>query len=101
MFSLELPQRGDSNEKRQYTIFNIRKIIALIYPKSAAMRFFQGTQERVQNTRCKRAIHVRATEILLYAIIHVKPVNDIFLIKPIMYKILPSCFLSNISKIKV
>ena len=78
----------------------LKSKITLYYPKSAAMRFFQGTQERVRNSCGKRAITVRATEILLYAII--KPKNDIFLIKPpILYKILPSCFLSNISKIKV
>ena len=37
VFSLELPQGGDSNEYTQYTIFNI---ITLNFPKSAAMRFF-------------------------------------------------------------
>ena len=66
MFSLELPHRGDSNEYTQYTIFNIKKKIALNYPKSAAMRFLRGTQERVQNSRGKRAISVRAIEVLLY-----------------------------------
>ena len=39
MFSLESPRRGDSNEYTQYTIFNIKKKITLIYPKSAAMGF--------------------------------------------------------------
>ena len=33
---------------------------------SAAMDFFQGTQERVRNSRGKRAIGVRAIEVLLY-----------------------------------
>ena len=33
--------------------------------KSAAMGFFQGTQERVQNSRGNRAISVRAIEALL------------------------------------
>ena len=33
------------------------------YPKSAAMGFFLGTQERVRNSRDKRAISVRATEV--------------------------------------
>ena len=47
--------------------FNIKKKITLIYPKSAAMGFFfQGTQERVRKSRGKRAISVRATEVLLY-----------------------------------
>ena len=55
---LELPHQGDSNEYTQYTIFNIHKKITLNCPKSAAMEFFQGTQERVQNSRCKRAISV-------------------------------------------
>ena len=35
------------------------------YPKSAAMGFFQVTQARVPNSRSKRAISVRAIEILL------------------------------------
>ena len=39
MFSLESPQRGDSNEYTQRTIFNIKKKIILIYPKYAAMGF--------------------------------------------------------------
>ena len=59
MFSLESPQRGDSNEYTQYTISQYEKEN---HPKSAAMGFFQGTQERVRNSRGKRAISVRATE---------------------------------------
>ena len=47
LFSLESPDQGDSNEYTQYTIFNIKKTIILNYPKNAAMRFFQGTQELV------------------------------------------------------
>ena len=66
MFSLESPHGGDSNENTQYTIFNIKKKITLNYPESAAMEFFQGTQERVRNSRGKRAKSVRATEVLLY-----------------------------------
>ena len=65
MFSLESPHRGDSNEYTQYTIFNIEKKITLNYLKSAAMVFFQGTQERVRNNRGIRAISVRAIEVLL------------------------------------
>ena len=66
VFSLESPHRGDSNEYKQHTIINIKRKITLNYPKSAAMGFlFQGTQERVQNSRGKRAISVRATEVLL------------------------------------
>ena len=66
MFSLELPHRGDSNENTRYTLFNMNKMNTLNYPKSAAMGFFQGTQERVRNSRGKRAINVRAIEVLLY-----------------------------------
>ena len=53
-----------SNEYTQYTISNMKKKNNLNYPKSAAMGvFFQGTQERVQNSRGKRAISVRAIEV--------------------------------------
>ena len=34
--------------------------------KSAWMSFFLGTQARVRNSRGKRAISIRATEVLLY-----------------------------------
>ena len=45
------PHRGDPNEYTQHTctILNIKQKITLNYPKSAAMVFFLGTQERVQN----------------------------------------------------
>ena len=67
MFSLESPHRGDSNEYTRYTIFNMNKKDTMNYPKSAAMGFFfKGTQERVRNSRGKRAISVRAIEVLLY-----------------------------------
>ena len=66
VFSLESPHRGDSNEYTQYTIFNVENKITLNYLKSAAKRFlFQRTQERVRNSHGKRAISVRATEVLL------------------------------------
>ena len=66
VFSLESPHEGDPNGCIQYTIFNIKKKITLNCPKSAAMWFFPGTEERVRNSRGKRAIRVRATEVLLY-----------------------------------
>ena len=66
VFSLGSPHIGDSKEYTQYTVFNIKKKITLNYPRSAAMGFFQGTQERVRNSRGKRAISVRITEVLLY-----------------------------------
>ena len=65
MFSLESPQLGDSNKYTRYTIFNKEKKIILNYRKSAALGFPQGTQERVRNSRGKRAISVGAIECLL------------------------------------
>ena len=61
------PHRGDSNEYAQYSIFNMKMNLTRNYPKSAAMAFALGTQERVRDSRSKRAISVRATEGLLYA----------------------------------
>ena len=66
VFSLESPHRGDSNEYTQYTIFNIKMKIILIIPNLQLCFFFQGTQELVRNSRGKRAISVRAIEVLLY-----------------------------------
>ena len=40
MFSLESLHRGDSNEYTQYTIFKIKKNLALNYPKSSDVGFF-------------------------------------------------------------
>ena len=71
MFSLESPHRGDSNEYTQYTIFNMNKKKTIHCPKSAAVAFFQGTQVRVRNSRGKRAISVRAIEVLLYIIVSI------------------------------
>ena len=70
VFPLESPHRGDSNVYTKYTIFSIKKKFTLNYPKYAAMGFFQGTQERVRNSRGKRAIIVRAMELLLYFAMH-------------------------------
>ena len=62
MFSSESPHRGDSNEYTQHTIINIKKKIALNYPKYNNVcsygNFSLGTQEQ--------AIGVRAIEVLLY-----------------------------------
>ena len=68
MFSLESPRRGDSNENTQYTIFDLSKEN---HPKFSEICrqvsfFFQETQERVRNSRGKRAISVRAIKVLLY-----------------------------------
>ena len=69
VFSLESPHWGDSNEYTQYTVFNIKKKITLNNPESAAMGYFQGTQEWVRNSRGKQAISVRVIEVLLYLLL--------------------------------
>ena len=51
VYSLEWPNRGDSNEYTKYTIINIKKQLTLNYPKSAPMGFYQRTHERVRNSR--------------------------------------------------
>ena len=62
MFSLESPHRGDSNELTQHTFISIKRKSPEIIPNtivSGAIR----TQDRVQNSRGKRDISVRATEV--------------------------------------
>ena len=70
MFSLESPHLGDSNEYTQHAIINIKKKTTLNYQKYdnvCSYRIFSlRTQERVRNSRGKRAIGVRAIEVLLY-----------------------------------
>ena len=70
MFSLESPHRGDSNEYTQHAIINIKKKITLNYPKynyvCSCGTFSLGTQEQVRKSRGKRAIGIRAIEVLLY-----------------------------------
>ena len=46
--------------------FQYRKEKSLSYPISAAVRIFQGTEERVRNSRGRRAISVRGIQVLLY-----------------------------------
>ena len=77
MFSLESPHRGDSNEYTQYTNFNIKRKIDPNYLKSVSMGFFPGTQARVRNSHGKRAISVRAIEVLLYIMLCVYEEVDI------------------------
>ena len=48
MFSIESPQRGDSNENIKYTMFNIKMKITLNYPKSAAMGFSQELKNKFE-----------------------------------------------------
>ena len=47
-----------------FSIYTCKKI-TLHYSKFAAKGFFLGTKERVRNSRGKRAISVRAIEVLL------------------------------------
>ena len=44
---------------------HIKKKITLNFPNLQPRDYFQGTQERVRNSRGKLAISVRATEVLL------------------------------------
>ena len=64
VFSLESPRGGDSNEYIQYTIFNVKGKSALIITNLQLLNSFQGSQRRVRNIRSKRAISVRATDVL-------------------------------------
>ena len=67
MFSLESPHRGDSNEYTQHAIISIKTKIILNYPNynnDCSLGIFSlGTQERVRNSRGKRAIGVLAIEL--------------------------------------
>ena len=65
-FSLESPHRGDSNEYSKRTIFSIRKKITINFPYLQPWNLFHGAQERVRNNQVKRAIRIRAIEVLLY-----------------------------------
>ena len=58
-----------------------KKKITLSYPKSGTMRFFQGTQARVRSSRGKRAISVRANEVLLYFEMSVFEISTVECIK--------------------
>ena len=60
--------RGDSNDDTQYTIFNIKKS-HLKLSQICIHGIFPVTQERIRNSRGKRAISVRATEGLLYLVL--------------------------------
>ena len=65
VYSLELPHRGDSNEYTQY----IYKIKEENLPKLSVYRIWRKslwTQESVRLIHGKRAIGIRATEVLLY-----------------------------------
>ena len=70
VFSLESPHRGDSNEYTQHVIINIKKKTTLNYHKYdnvCSYRIFSlKTQERVRNSRGKRAVSVRAIEVVQY-----------------------------------
>ena len=67
VFSLESPLKGDSNEYKQHTSINIIKKMTLNCSKynnvCSCWNVFLGTQDRVRNSRDKRAISVRANEL--------------------------------------
>ena len=65
LFLLESPHRGDSNDNTQYTISQYEKENHSKLSQICSYGIFQGTEERVRNSRGKRAISVRATEVLL------------------------------------
>ena len=68
VFSLKSPHRGDSNVYTQHAIISIKKKITLNYLKYNNVcsygSFSLGTQERVRKSRGKRAIGIRAIEVL-------------------------------------
>ena len=70
IFPLKLSHQGDCNEYTQHAIIGIKKKITPNYPKynnvGSYGSFSLRTQERVRKSRGKRAIGVRATEVLLY-----------------------------------
>ena len=55
----------------------MKKKNILNYPKSAAMGFFQGTQEQVRNSCGKQAISVQAIEVLLYFVLRNKSIVNL------------------------
>ena len=67
MFSLESPHRGDSNNYILYTIFSIKKKIALNNPKSAAIGFFsKGLKNEFETAVVNEPSVFEVTEVLLY-----------------------------------
>ena len=60
VYSLESPQRSDSNEYTQHTFHDIISL--------GSQENFLGTQKRVRISYCKRAIGVRIIEVLLFLI---------------------------------
>ena len=77
-FSLESPHQGDSHEYTQHSIVNIKKkLLTQSYPKYDNVCSYgifvrdSRTSLRVQNSYGKRAISVRATEVLLYSHQHI------------------------------
>ena len=56
--------------KTQYTVFNlIKENHSKLSQNLQPGDFFQGTQERFRNSHGKRAISVRATEVLMYKLL--------------------------------
>ena len=73
VFSLESPHRGDSIEYTQHAIINMKKKITLNHPKCnnvCSYGIFPRDPRQVQNSHGKRALGVRAIEVLLYVETH-------------------------------
>ena len=58
MFSLESPHGGDSNVYKNIPFSVYKRNSALIILNMQLWAFFQGTNERVRNSRGKRVISV-------------------------------------------
>ena len=56
LFSFELRRWGDSNEKTQYTIFNIKKKITLIIPTLQLWNFSQGPKNEFETAVVKEPL---------------------------------------------
>ena len=70
--------------RTKYTIFNTKKKITLNYSKSTDILFFQGTQERVRNSCGKRAISIRAIEVLYMLLISVVTIAAVDMTTPML-----------------
>ena len=66
VFSLESPLISTHNIP--FSVY--KKKITLNFPNLQPRDYFLGTQERGRNSRGKRAISVRAIEVLLYIVVY-------------------------------
>ena len=78
LFSLESPHRGDSNEYTKSTIFNIKKLITLNYPRSAAMFFSKGLKHEFETAIVNKpsvfeALKVCCISLTIFAVMYCGP----------------------------